>query len=121
MTDAADELIETTLAYHRGKGRPEDCEVIQWLKAQKGRSAQAVRAGLIARADWKPGHSVEGILTAARLPANERAAAQALYAGHLIKTGDARDRMFAAMKLAPVRDQIDAPTLARLDRWIRGQ
>lgn len=113
----SDEMINTTIAFHVSRGRPSDCPLILWLAAQRGRSAQDVRAEMVQRDDWSPTNSLEGIAAAGRLAGDERAAAQALYAAHLTRVGEAKHKSFTLAFLAGRRDLIDPAILAGLESW----
>lgn len=114
-------LIDSIIAVHRAEGRPLDCPMIQWLEQQRGRTDEdQIRRELVARPDWHPLFSRDGLAQAgAELTGEERKRVQQIYFDHLIRAGAKSEKLrpFIGLKAKARPDLFDPDIAAQIAAW----
>lgn len=99
-------LIDVVTRHHVARGRPRDCPLLVWLNAQEDRDPNDVRRDMVARPEWKPQFSAEG-LAVTRSPPGQAIYAQALASAPWRESRGLIERVMRDSSLALSQQAID--------------
>lgn len=114
-----DIVIEHIIAGHRRRGRPEDCPLMDWVKAQAHLERDELLRRMVRLPDWEPRYTCDCIVDCAHL--YDRAQClndQALYVDALQEAGFAAARGALEELMALHGARLEPEIAQRLVDWI---
>lgn len=117
MTSAS-QFVDDVVNVHDLMGRPPECSLIDWLKAQRGRDEDEVRLEMIALPQWTSLYARDGLISAGEKYAGaKRREVQMIHANCLIERNNRKLAPFVGNLVAQRAELFDVDVAALLTAW----